>query len=217
MCFFQDHFNTINEKDTYPSEYMNETENLSPSNIHLHGYLQFTRYFAHVEDQLRYDFTFTSDVINEARNTLNVFNSSSLREEGFVRVVIHVRRTDMADTVDRFLFWQLPEYLNRSMTNFTDCLPKVHFIVISDDIPWCRQTIRPFGRHRVDFIDGERSRSPGVDLAIASLCDHAIVTFGTFGWWAAWFANGITLVPSQDSAEVWRPPVITRPVTISLK
>jgi galactoside 2-L-fucosyltransferase 1/2 len=101
------------------------------------------------------------------------------------------------------------------MAYFDECLPRAHFIVISDDISWCRQNMKPFGQHTIDFIDGERS--PAVDLAIASLCDHAIITFGTFGWWAAWFANGLTLVNSQDTFKVWRPPFNSRAVVISLQ
>ena len=36
-------------------------------------------------------------------------------------------------------------------------------------------------------------RSAGHDLAVLSMCDHMIVSAGTFGWWAAWLANGTTV------------------------
>lgn len=36
-------------------------------------------------------------------------------------------------------------------------------------------------------------QSPGQDLAILSLCNHTVVSAGTFGWWAAWLANGTTV------------------------
>ena len=36
-------------------------------------------------------------------------------------------------------------------------------------------------------------KSPTDDMAIASLCDHAIITIGSFGWWVAWFAGGVTI------------------------
>jgi len=34
-------------------------------------------------------------------------------------------------------------------------------------------------------------------MAIASLCNHAILTIGTYGWWAAWFANGFTITQQR--------------------
>jgi galactoside 2-L-fucosyltransferase 1/2 len=107
-----------------------------------------------------------------------------------VRVVIHVRRTDHVGV----LYWHdpYPDYFVRSMAYFTDCLPRVQFIVISDDMKWCHQNIA--GKH-VDFMDGVRR--PEVDLAIASLCDHAIITIGTFGWWSAWLANGVTIMQND--------------------
>ena len=71
-------------------------------------------------------------------------------------------------------------------------------MVLSDDPAWCREHINATN------IAYSTEHSPIVDLAIASLCDHAIITIGTFGWWAAWFANGITItqrnLPKKGSA-----------------
>jgi galactoside 2-L-fucosyltransferase 1/2 len=30
-------------------------------------------------------------------------------------------------------------------------------------------------------------------MALMTLCDHVIVTAGTFGWWGAWLSGGITV------------------------
>ncbi|CAM2729522.1 unnamed protein product [Rotaria socialis] len=40
---------------------------------------------------------------------------------------------------------------------------------------------------RSDFLE---SFSVGDDLTALSLCEHSIITGGTFGWWAAYLANG---------------------------
>ena len=67
------------------------------------------------------------------------------------------------------------------MSHFTDCLgDHVQFVVISDDPGWCRKNIKAAN---IVFSVGH---SPAVDMAIASLCDHAIITAGSYGWWAAW-------------------------------
>jgi galactoside 2-L-fucosyltransferase 1/2 len=180
--------------------YIGQSDKLPPSNIQIDGWLQHWRYFAHVDDQLRYDFTLPPDIIQQAQRILDAIGASSLRKQGYVRVVIHVRRGDYSTRIDG-LIKRRPDFFKRALGYFNDCLPKVHFIVISDNSTWCRQNI--FGR-RVDFIECERS--PAIDLAIASLCDHAIITVGTFGWWAAWFANGVTLELTENPGEAMRPP-----------
>jgi galactoside 2-L-fucosyltransferase 1/2 len=194
----QDQFTSINEEWF---SHINSSENLPTTNVRLQGYFLNKLYFAHVDDQLRHDFTFSADVMRQAQSILEVFdvssrkaNVSSTKTNGYARVVIHVRRGDYNGLVDESLKRDTT-FFRRSMGYFADCLPTVHFIVISDDISWCRNNLKSFG-YKVDFVDGERS--PGVDLAIASLCDHAILTHGTFGTWVAWFANGLTVALTPD-------------------
>jgi len=107
----------------------------------------------------------------------------------FARVVIHVRRQDYAAPAHVADGWPAPsdEYFQRSVSYFTDCLERVQFVVLSDDIEWCRRHV---DATQIVFSVGN---SPIVDMAIASLCDHAVITVGSYGWWAAWFANGITV------------------------
>lgn len=33
----------------------------------------------------------------------------------------------------------------------------------------------------------------GVNLAVISLCDHVIITVGTFGWWGGWLSGGTVI------------------------
>jgi len=123
------------------------------------------------------------------------------RGKNFVRVVIHVRRTDYTKPAQARDGWTLPtfDYFKRAKAYFTDCLERVQFIVLSDEMNWCRNYL---SGPNVVFGTG-RAHSDDVDLAIASLCDHAIITIGSYGWWAAWLANGVTItnkdVPRPDS------------------
>ncbi|XP_052086627.1 uncharacterized protein LOC127723951 [Mytilus californianus] len=38
-----------------------------------------------------------------------------------------------------------------------------------------------------------RPVSPEVDMCVLSKCNHSIMTVGSFGWWAAWLANGTAI------------------------
>jgi len=171
--------------------YNNATEQLPPRNVSLTTFLQSWKYFVQVEDQLRVDLTFKNDSIHvtEARAFINASTPANWSNLDFVRVVIHVRRGDYASLAHIRDGWPVAGrvYFNRSMRYFTDCFERVQFIVISDDIRWCKRNI--VGPNVV-YSTG---RSQITDLAIASLCDHAVVSIGSFGLWAAWFAGGVTV------------------------
>jgi len=64
------------------------------------------------------------------------------------------------------------------------------FIVCSDDPSWCLQNLPTHRLRHAEFVSTE---DPVVDLAILAMCQHTIITVGTFGWWAAWLANGTTV------------------------
>jgi galactoside 2-L-fucosyltransferase 1/2 len=169
--------------------YGRKTEQLPDRNVSLTVFLQSWKYFIHVEDQLRIDFTFKQRTIDKARRFLNSKIPPEWRDLDFVRVAIHVRRGDYVNKGLQSFGWALPEpdYFNRSMAYFADCLPRIQFVVLSNDMKWCRRNI--FGPNVV--YSG--FRNPTDDMAIASLCDHAIISIGSYGWWAAWFANGVTV------------------------
>ncbi|KAK2170852.1 hypothetical protein NP493_1130g00052 [Ridgeia piscesae] len=73
------------------------------------------------------------------------------------------------------------------MNAFRRNFSRVHFVVCSDDISWCRENLSR--QKNLSFSEGKSYR---VDLAILSLCNHTLTTVGTFGWWAGWLAGGVT-------------------------
>lgn len=58
--------------------------------------------------------------------------------------------------------------------------PDTVFLVISDDIGWCR---KHFKGKNFYFIDDE---PPVVDLYLQTMCSHNIISNSTFSWWGAW-------------------------------
>jgi len=171
------------------SIYDKKFEKLPQRNVSLLAYLASYKYFMHVEDQLRLDLTFKSNILNTAQAWLEKHVPRKWKGHIFTRVVMHVRRTDFTQAKQVGDGWHQPtsEYFQRSMAFFTDCLERVQFVVLSDDPPWCQKHVNGSD---VIYSSGN---TPIIDMAIASLCDHAIITVGSYGWWAAWFANGITI------------------------
>ncbi|MDH6355298.1 hypothetical protein M2132_001637 [Dysgonomonas sp. PH5-45] len=54
------------------------------------------------------------------------------------------------------------------------------FLVISDDIKWCK---KEFLGDNFYFVDDEE---PIIDLYIQTLCENNIISNSTFSWWGAW-------------------------------
>lgn len=180
-------------KEAGSAIYDNRFEHLPKRNVSLRYYLQSYKYFQLVEEQLRVDLTFKPNILAAARQWLNENTPREWRAKSFVRVLIHVRRTDLTSWGRIRDGWTKPpiDYFWRSMSYFSDCLERVQFVVLSDDVRWCKMHI-----HATNIVYSV-GHMPLVDMAIASLCDHAIITTGTYGWWAAWLANGITITQSN--------------------
>lgn len=173
--------------------YDQKFEQLPARNVSLSTFLQSYKYFQQVEDQLRRDLTFKPHVLNMAYQWLELQTPAKWRGLKFVRVMIHIRRQDYAPPPRIQNGWSIPtaDYVRRSASYFVECLERVQFVVLSDDPAWCIKNINVTD---TVFSIGHR---PIFDMAVASLCDHAIISIGTFGWWAAWFANGITITPKE--------------------
>jgi len=77
------------------------------------------------------------------------------------------------------------------MTHFVRLFPRVQFLVASNDIRWCQQHVK-FNSSGVN-VTFSVGHSAGQDLALLASCNHTVMTTGTYSWWAAWLANGITV------------------------
>ena len=95
---------------------------------------------------------------------------------------IHVRRTDFA----AMSYASSDAYLFNAIAHFTELYPDAHFIVASDDKPYCNTLFR----NRANVFITPSSFSVGDDMAALTLCAHSIITGGTFGWWAAFLTYG---------------------------
>jgi galactoside 2-L-fucosyltransferase 1/2 len=166
------------------------------TNVQLRGYFQSWRYFDHVADVVRRNFVFKEDIARRANEYLSSVAPPQWRDVDFVRVGIHVRRGDMIQPYYQDYGYNVPpaEYFVKAMRMFIQRFQRVQFIVCSDDVDWCRANIPParsFGEN-VDLAISV-GHSQFEDLAILSRCNHVIMSVGSFGWWAAWLANGTTV------------------------
>jgi len=171
-------------------------EDAHGKSILLSGFFQSWKYTLAVERQLRHHFTFLPAI----RQFVDKFMEDSRPPgwvAGYMRVGVHVRRGDVLNA-DKITFgYTTPDeqYFAHAMRYFVDRFERIQFIVASNDIDWCRQKLADLWtmlRHRVN-VTFVTPRSAGKDLAVVASCEHVIMSTGTYGWWAAWLARGVTI------------------------
>ena len=160
-----------------------------PDNVNLHGFFQSWRYFDHIADTIREDFTFHDEHLKPCQEMIQ-----SVKEP----IMLHVRRGDPNLTDVRGFKWsytqcgsmhpvQPVEYYEKALAEFPEDQP---VIVFSDSIDWVKEQ---------EFFAGDRfllsepqdkyadgSFTPYADLCLMSLCSHAIIANSSMSWWGAW-------------------------------
>ena len=178
----------------------------------LDRFLQSWKYFKHVESDLRQLFRFADAVTRAARAALADAIERHLQCTACIDDVetigFHVRRFGLSAshlrgkgyvTADARYLHRAMQYFERRLAPNDNGPVKVHvFVVVSDDIAWCREHF-----HGTDVVYVDTGQDL-VDMAVLASCRHSVITVGTFGWWTAWLVNGTTVYykdwPLEDSS-----------------
>lgn len=162
---------------TYDKEYWSH-------NLTTWGYLQSWKYFEHSTDAVRKAFSFKVKYLQEARTFLSAHTKPSN-----VLVGMHIRRGDFVSDYNTNLGYTIADgnYTRKAMDWHRIKSDKALFVVVSDDIPWCKDNIKGDDVIFSSFTEGI------IDLAVLSLCHHCIITGGSFGWWGGWLTGGTVI------------------------
>lgn len=173
--------------------------------LELLGYCQSYLHFAKFADEIREKFfaakssklekaaSFFAQIYKEKRDTdmrLSTASHRSLKQQLalFNRTTwigVHIRRTDMG-TLN---YSSSREYFLFAMRYYIDRFPNALFIVAGDDKPYC-ETLFP---SQPNVVVTPSTFSRGDDMVTLSLCQHSIITAGSFGWWTAFLADGFVI------------------------
>lgn len=161
-----------------------------PDNTSLYGFFQSEKYFQHISDQIREDYTFHDEHLLPCKEMMSTVEGEP--------IMLHVRRGDPNLTDPRGFKWsytqcgdqhpvQPLEYYERALAEFDD---DQSVIVFSDSPEWVKEQ---------EFFSGDRflisepqqkysdgSYTPYADLCLMSLCSHAIIANSSMSWWGAW-------------------------------
>ena len=159
----------------------------------LDGFCQTEKYFKHIEDEIREDFAFKDEILEPCNEFISSFEKI---------IFLHVRR---GDNIGREEYYRMMtfDYYERALKHFAD---DAYLLVCSDDPEWCAEqdffaddrflvnTDVPKYDHLCLEGDGTHKHScvPYTDLCLMSLCNGAILSSSTLGWWGAWLQKART-------------------------
>ena len=152
--------------------YDSELVEQCPDDVSLYGYFQTEKYFSHITDSIKEDFTFKKDVLE---------NCKEVMEELSEPIALHVRRTDYVEKSQDHPPCSL-KYYHEALKRFHEKRPVVIF---SDDVKWCKeQDIFKPDRFLVSETDNNV-----YDLCMMTMCDDYIIANSSFSWWGAWLSH----------------------------
>ena len=143
-----------------------------PDDVSLYGYFQTERYFSHIADSIKEDFTFKKDVVE---------NCKEVMEELSEPIALHVRRTDYVE--------KSQDHPPCSMKYYHEALKRFHekrpVVIFSDGVKWCKeQDIFKPDRFLVSETDNNI-----YDMCMMTMCDDYIIANSSFSWWGAWLSH----------------------------
>ena len=150
----------------------------------LHGYFQSDKYFAKNKDKVISLFTEYKKEIQEDLNKKFPFTKPTIS--------IHVRRADYLKLQHAHVV-QPEQYYEDALTTMAKKLgfksinkmnTKYTMVIFSDDIDWCQNDSKTFGKLFDKHFMGRNSAIE--DMYLMSMCDHHIIANSTFSWWGAY-------------------------------
>jgi hypothetical protein len=154
-----------------------------PDDVDVYGYFQTEKYFQHIKDEVKKDFTFKKDLMDECQE---FFNSAFGEQE---IISLHIRRGDY--TINSNHPVQPIDYYEKSLTKLPDNIP---VLVFSDDPEWCQKQ---------EIFEPERfyvseNNTTEFDLCFMAFASYHIIANSSFSWWGAWLSDSKKVIAPKN-------------------
>ena len=153
-----------------------EIFNNCPDWVDIRGFFQTEKYFKHIRDEIKKDFTFRDEIINPCKEMVSGIDDP---------ISLHIRRTDYITNSNHSTL-EL-DYYESALSNFDS---DATILVFSDDPDWCNQQ-ELFSDDRFMIAEGN---SGYVDMCLMTLCSGHIIANSSFSWWGAWLSDSKQVV-----------------------
>lgn len=142
--------------------------------ININGYFQTEKYFENIEEDIRSEFKFKSEIYNPSKKKFDEFF------EGSKVIALHIRRGDYISNSNHPV---------QSLHYYEDALKlldkNIAVLILSDDSLWCKQQ-KIFEDDRFFISD---LGNTCVDLCLMTMCDYHIIANSSFSWWGSWLSK----------------------------
>lgn len=169
-------------------------------NVNIDAYLQTEKYFSHIANEIREDFTFREDYLTPCVEYIDSLDNAP--------IFLHIRQSDNIGREEYHPILPV-SYFEDALKEFPEDTP---CFVFTDDLDWCKKQEffqqdrflfnESNGRYTYRTIDGtgqyQNTLLPQVDLCLMSLCSGAIIANSSFSWWGAWLQNDRGKVIAPD-------------------
>ena len=148
------------------------------------GFFQSANYFLHCEDQILKEFTFNNNVQRRADDIFRQVGAE-------ITCSVHFRRKDYLKSMN-YHYNQDSSYYNQAINLILKKYPMAKFLVFSDDLEWCKQTL-PQEMIVIDTTaEGEDSKF--IDMCVMSKCKTHIIANSSFSWWGAFLSRSAGVI-----------------------
>ncbi|XP_056398503.1 galactoside alpha-(1,2)-fucosyltransferase 2-like [Hyla sarda] len=175
-----------------------EYRNITGENVKLKGFVYSWTFYHHLKSELLEELTFHDFVKDEVNSYLAQVRGD---RKNVTFVGVHVRRGDYEQLFVKQKRGVLADknYLQKATDYFRNKYQNPIFVVTSNGMKWCKDNINN-SLGDVYFAGDGNEGSPARDFAILAHCNHTIMTFGSFGIWAAYLAGGEAMHLTNYSA-----------------
>lgn len=160
-------------------------ENPPSHDVDLYGFFQSDKWFKHIDNEIKKDFSFKPEIYDMASELKDSFDSKEL-------ISIHIRRTDFV-TNNNHITQDINYYYEALKLFPEDC----QVLIFSDDSDWCKQQ-EIFSSDR--FLISN-TNNPYIDLCLISLCDYIVIANSTYSWWGAYLSDAKKII----APSLWYP------------
>jgi hypothetical protein len=153
-----------------------------PDGTCLEGYWQSEKYFAHIADIVRREFTPKPQPSPANKDMAEqIVDCES--------VSLHIRRGDYVSNPEYNRVHGTCDisYYKTAVTMLAKEVKNPCFFVFSDDIDWARRNLQL--DFPTTFVDINGPDSDFEDLRLMTYCKHHIIANSTFSWWGAWLCD----------------------------
>lgn len=156
------------------------------------GYYESSRYFDHIRDELKTEFSCKEE--NKKENE-DIYKNAAKKQS----VCISVRRGDFYSKSNSSDCVVCDEtYFKNAIAEMNNRLKNMNIVVFSDEIDWAKKHMQYLNKYNPMYESGQDSVYE--KLRMMSMCNNFIISNSSFSWWSQYLScndKKVVIAPSR--------------------